>query len=100
MYIIRQTETFANWLSRLKDRRAAVRIASRLLRAEDGNLGDTKAIGDGISEIRVDYGPGYRVYFIRDGFSILVLLCGGDKSSQQRDIRTATALAKEWKEKP
>lgn len=98
MFAIHRTDTFATWLSRLKDRRAAARIASRLLRAGDGNLGDVKAVGEGVSEMRIDYGPGYRIYFIRQGSMLIVLLCGGDKSTQQRDIAEAKRLAQKWKE--
>lgn len=98
MFAIHRTDTFAAWLSGLKDRRAAARIASRLLRAEDGNLGDVKAVGEGIGEMRVDYGPGYRLYFIRQGSALIVLLCGGDKSTRQRDITEAKRLVQKWKE--
>lgn len=98
MFIIHRTETFVEWISRLKDRRAAARIASRLLRAEDGNLGDVKSVGDGVEEMRIDYGPGYRLYFVRRGSVIIVLLSGGDKSTQSRDIKAAKRLAGELKE--
>lgn len=98
MFKIYRTKHFIDWLSQLKDRRAAARIASRLLRVETGSLGDVKPVGEGVSEIRVDHGPGYRVYFIRHGQILIVLLCGGDKSTQQKDIASAKRLAKEWKE--
>jgi putative addiction module killer protein len=98
VYIILRTDIFSNWLFRLRDRRAAARIASRILRIESGNLGDAKSVGEGVSEIRVDYGPGYRIYFIQRKLTVIVLLCAGDKSSQQRDISEAKRLAKEWKE--
>ena len=91
------SETFDDWLQTLRDRRAVARIASRLSRAEDGNLGDVKAVGDGVSEMRIDYGPGYRLYFMQKGQVVIVLLCGGDKSTQARDIAEAKRLAKEWK---
>lgn len=98
MFTIRRTETFDDWLKRLRDQRAIARIVSRLLRAEDGNLGDGKPVGDGVSEMRIDYGAGYRLYFIRRGQVVVVLLCGGDKSSQPQDITEAKRLAKEWKD--
>ncbi|MDE1996752.1 MAG: type II toxin-antitoxin system RelE/ParE family toxin [Rhizobiaceae bacterium] len=98
VFKIYRTKIFINWLSQLKDRRAAARIASRMLRAEDGNLGDVKFVGDGVGEMRIDYGPGYRIYFIRNGQVVIVLLCGGDKSTQQKDIGEAKRLAKEWKD--
>ncbi len=88
-----QTEEFADWLHKLRDQRAVARIAMRLRRAEQGNLGDVRAVGDGVSELRVDYGPGYRVYFVRRSERLIVLLCGGDKSSQDRDIERAKSLA-------
>lgn len=100
MFVIKRTEKFDDWLKRLKDRRAAARISSRILRAEDGNLGDVKSVGDGVSEMRIDYGPGYRVYFIRSADIMIMLLCGGDKDSQVRDIAEAKRLAGEWRDKP
>lgn len=75
---------------------AIARINARLRRVSMGNLGDTKSVGDSVFEMRIPYGPGYRLYYIREGTSILVLLCGGDKSSQSRDIERAKLLAKEW----
>jgi putative addiction module killer protein len=92
---VRQTATFRDWHRSLRDRRAAARIASRIERLESDQFGDVKSIGDGISELRIDYGPGYRIYFTRRGQAIYVLLCGGDKSTQPRDIRTAKRLAQE-----
>jgi putative addiction module killer protein len=83
---------------RLKDERARVLIASRLDRLALGNPGDVKPVGQGISELRIDYGPGYRVYFMRRGSEIIVLLCGGDKSTQATDIKTAKRLALNWSE--
>ena len=97
MLTIRRTATFDDWLRRLKDRRAIGRITFRLLRVEDGNLGDVKSVGDGVSEMRIDCSPGYRLYYIREGALIVVLLCGGDKTTQARDIAEAKRLAKEWK---
>jgi putative addiction module killer protein len=93
-----QSETFARWLGKLKDRAAIMRINARIRRlTETGNFGDTKAIREGISEMRIDYGPGYRLYFIQSGPVIVVLLAGGDKSTQDADIKCAINLAKEWK---
>lgn len=94
MIEIRQTDLFRNWLSGLRDRKAQERIAQRLVRVGAGLMGDAKFF-DGIGELRVDHGPGYRVYFVQRGKVVIVLLCGGDKSTQQRDIRRALELAKE-----
>jgi putative addiction module killer protein len=93
MIEVRQTEMFRTWLAALRDRRAQARIAARIQRAAYGNLGDVRPVGNGVSEMRVDYGPGYRVYFIQR--QLIVLLCGGDKSTQSRDIERAQALAEE-----
>jgi putative addiction module killer protein len=93
-----QTETFQNWLDRLADRRAVARIVKRLRRLERGLLGDVKPVGRGVSELRIDYGPGYRVYLLQHGRMLIVLLCGGDKASQSRDIEKALKLATAWKE--
>ena len=95
MFIVRQTEEFLAWLDGLRDKRAQIRIAARLRQAEAGNLGDWAPIQGELSELRLDYGPGYRLYFIRRGRVILVLLNGGDKSTQKRDIRRALKLAAE-----
>lgn len=95
MFIVRQTEEFLAWLDGLRDKRAQIRIAARLRQAEAGNLGDWAPIQGEVSELRLDYGPGYRLYFIRRGRIILVLLNGGDKSTQKRDIRRALKLAAE-----
>ncbi|WP_174803215.1 type II toxin-antitoxin system RelE/ParE family toxin [Martelella limonii] len=89
-----QTETFSEWLSQLRDRPARARIIARIRRIEQDNLGDVKHLGQGLSEIRIHHGPGYRIYFSRDGETIVILLCGGDKSTQQRDIGKARALMK------
>jgi putative addiction module killer protein len=97
MIEVRQTAIFRDWMADLKDSRARVRIADRIDRLTLGNPGDTKSIGDGVSELRIDYGPGYRLYFTRRGQRLVVLLCGGDKSSQNRDIDRAKALAKDLK---
>lgn len=98
--MIRVVETveFSRWFEDLRDRRARVRIAARLDRLALGNPGDVKAVGSGISELRIDCGPGYRVYFIRQADVVIVLLCGGDKKSQTRDIARAKELAKAYKE--
>lgn len=93
-----KTSEFDEWLRGMRDRRALARITARIDRLALGNPGDVKPIGGGLSEMRVDYGPGYRVYFMRRGPIIIVLLCGGDKSSQQRDINKAKTLAAEWKD--
>ena len=89
MFTLRQTEEFVECLDELKDKRAQVRIAARLRRVEAGSLGDWQPIEGDVSELRVDYGPGYRLYFTRRGFLIVVILNAGDKSSQKRDIRRA-----------
>ncbi len=92
---VRQTERFAAWIGALRDVRAKARIAARLLRLGQGLLGDVKPVGEGVSELRIDYGPGYRVYFVRRGEVLVILLCGGDKASPNRDIVDAKALARE-----
>ncbi len=81
MYEIRRTDAFSKWLDRLRDGRARARVLSRLNRVEEGNLGDTKPVGEDVSELRIDYVPGYRVYHTRKGTTIIVLLVGGDKST-------------------
>lgn len=98
MLELKQTETFRKWRSRLKDERARALIASRLDRLAWGHGGDVEPVGDGISELRIHHGPGYRVYFTRRGRQIVVLLCGGDKGSQQRDVALAKRLATDWTE--
>ena len=95
---LEQTETFRLWEQKLRDRRARTLIAARLLRLAEGLLGDVGPIGDGVSEFRIHHGPGYRGYFLRRGDSRVVLLCGGDKASQSRDIATAKRLAEKWKD--
>jgi putative addiction module killer protein len=92
---IRETETFSEWLRALRDTQAKARIAARVRRLAFGNPGDVRPVGEGISELRIDYGPGYRVYYIQRGTLLIVLLYGGDKSTQNRDIQTAKRLAKE-----
>ncbi|WLR91424.1 type II toxin-antitoxin system RelE/ParE family toxin [Shinella zoogloeoides] len=91
--LIKQTDTFRKWEGALGDAKARASIAARLNRIAYGLLGDVKTVGDGVSEIRIHYGPGYRIYFTRRGNEIIVLLCGGDKTSQKRDIAAAKALA-------
>lgn len=93
MFTIRQTEEFVTWLDGLADKRAQVRIAARLRQAEAGSLGDWQPIEGEVSEMRVHYGPGYRLYFVRRGRVIVIMLNAGDKSSQKRDIRRALKLA-------
>ena len=92
MLTIRQSETFRQWLANLDDREAAARIIVRIRRASLGNLGDAKSVGKGVSEMRIDYGPGYRVYFTRRGRELILLLCGGDKKTQARDIARAQEM--------
>ena len=87
------TETFTNWLDRLRDLRARARIQARIERLASGNPGDVKAVGAGVSELRIDHGPGYRVYYTQRGNLLIVLLCGGDKRTQIADIQTAKKLA-------
>jgi putative addiction module killer protein len=94
MLSVEQTLEFQDWMARLRDRLAAKRIAQRIVRLQSGLFGDAKFF-DGIGELRVDYGPGYRVYFVRSGNTVIVLLCGGDKASQSRDIQRAKSMAKE-----
>jgi putative addiction module killer protein len=91
---VRQTEIFARWLRGLADVRAKAKIAARIDRLAHGNPGDVAAVGEGVSELRIHFGPGYRVYFVARGQSVVILLCGGDKSSQATDIKTAKQLAR------
>ena len=98
MIEIKQTETFRKWRMRLKDERARGLIASRLDRLVFGHAGDVEPVGQGISELRIHCGPGYRIYFHKRGDTIIVLLCGGDKSTQAKDIKAAKRLAAEWRE--
>ncbi|MCA0012601.1 type II toxin-antitoxin system RelE/ParE family toxin [Mesorhizobium sp. B292B1B] len=94
MFELKQTETFRKWRMKLKDERARTLIASRLDRLAFGHAGDAEPVGDGISELRIHYGPGYRRY----GNTVLILLCGGDKGSQAKDIKTAKRLSGDWSE--
>lgn len=94
MVEIRKTELFATWLDNLRDIQAKARVLVRIERLASGNAGDVKPVGEGVSEMRIDYGPGYRLYFIQRGSELIILLAGGDKSSQSRDIKTAIRLAR------
>jgi len=93
---IRQTDLFANWLRKLRDEQARARIQIRIRRLSLGNFGDIRPVGDGVSELRIDYGPGYRVYLQQKGSVLVLLLAAGTKKTQQSDIARAKALAKEW----
>jgi putative addiction module killer protein len=95
VFEIRQTARYARWFTSLRDARARVRIEARIRRLSLGNFGDVRPVGEGVSEMRIDYGPGYRVYFVQRGAALVVLLAGGDKRTQDRDIETARALARE-----
>ncbi len=95
MIEIRKTESFAKWIDGLRDIRARARVLVRIQRLAYGNVGDAKPIGEGVSEMRIDYGPGYRVYFKKQGKHLVVLLAGGDKRTQKRDIEKALRLARE-----
>jgi putative addiction module killer protein len=94
MIEVRQTADFTNWLDGLRDAATRLRIAARIRRVEIGNIGDVKYF-EGIGELRIDHGPGYRLYFVKVGNAVIILLCGGDKSSQRRDIAKAKQMAKE-----
>ncbi len=92
-----QSRTFTRWVDNLRDRRAVARIQARLRNVSLGNFGDVAAVGDGVSRMRIHYGPGYRLYFIREDDTVIVLLCGGDKDSQQQDIVQAKRIAAQWR---
>ena len=98
MVEIRKTDVFARWLDGLRDLRARARVQARIERLAGGNPGDVRPVGEGVSELRIDYGPGYRVYFQRRGRRLIILLAGGDKSSQARDIKKAQRLASDLAE--
>jgi putative addiction module killer protein len=95
MIEVRQTDVYDAWFAGLRDREARARITVRIRRLSLGNPGDVKPVGSGVSEMRIDYGPGYRVYFVRRGETVIILLCGGDKRTQDRDIARAFELAQE-----
>jgi hypothetical protein len=95
MFQIRQTKIFLDWIKGLRDENARARINIRIRRMSLGNPGDIKSVGEGVSEMRVDYGPGYRIYFTRQGASLVLLLCGGNKHTQSKDIAFAKKLAKD-----
>lgn len=98
MFTLARSSDFDGWLSNLADPKDKARILARLRSATLGNLGDCEPVGEGVSEMRIHYGPGYRVYFMRDGATVYLLLTGGDKSSQKRDIERAKKMAKALKE--
>ena len=93
-----QSATFSKWLSKLADSRAKAKVMVRIDRLAAGNPGDVRPVGKGISEMRIDYGPGYRVYFINRGKVVVVLLCAGTKGTQQTDIERATEIAQQWRD--
>ena len=95
MYLIKQTDNFSKWLKKLKDIQGKVAVIRRIERMKNGNFGDHKSVGDEVSELRIQTGPGYRVYYTQQGEKIIILLIGGDKSSQQDDIEKSKKLAKE-----
>ena len=100
MLTVHLTPEFAAWLDTLRDKKAQIRIAARLRQAEAGNLGDWKPVGTGVSEMRVNFGPGYRLYFARKGSVLVVMLAGGDKSSQAADIRRAQRILEQLESEP
>lgn len=95
MKSILTTDVFDRWFSGLRDKRAVLRVQARIDRAEDGNFGDCEPVGEGVSEMRIHYGPGYRVYFTQRGHELVILLAGGDKSSQAKDIKAALDIARQ-----
>ena len=97
MFEIVQSITFSRWFQGLRDRHASARIVARLRNVSLGNLGDARSVGDGVSEMRLHYGPGFRLYFLHRGKTVIVLLCGGDKDSQDRDIEHAKQIARDWR---
>ena len=98
MMLVKMTDTYKKWCEKLKDSVAKSRIVMRIRRLETGNIGDAKSVGDGVHELRIDYGRGYRVYFANENGESIILLVGGDKSSQQRDIKQAKTLLREMHE--
>ena len=97
MLDVLESVTFTRWVEGLRDTRAVARIQARLRNVALGNFGDVRSVGEGISEMRIHYGPGYRLYFLRRGETVVILLCGGDKDSQQRDIELAKRIAGQWR---
>lgn len=95
MIEVRQTQGFAQWFRSLRDRQARVRIGARIRRLSLGNTGDVKPVGEGVSELRIDYGPGYRLYFVQRGQEVVILLAGGDKRTQSQDIAAAIELVRD-----
>jgi len=95
MFEIRQTDIYSDWFDSLRDRQARTRIDIRIRRLSMGNYGDVKPVGEGVSELRIDYGPGYRVYFVQRGQALIILLAGGDKRTQDKDINSAIKLSRE-----
>ena len=98
MIEILQTSIFTTWLLKLRDERAKAKIAARIDRLRLGNAGDVKPVGNGVSELRINYGAGYRVYFVKRGKAIVLLLCGGDKSTQEKDIKAAKIIVSDLEE--
>ena len=96
MVEVRKTAQYRQWFESLRDRQARARIGVRLLRLQDGNPGQHRVLSDGVVEMKIDYGPGYRVYYTFKGKTLILLLCGGDKSTQSKDIRLATEIAASW----
>ncbi|MDL2290720.1 type II toxin-antitoxin system RelE/ParE family toxin [Desulfovibrio sp. OttesenSCG-928-F20] len=95
--VLNKTDTFLNWIDGLKDQRGRARVLSRLVAAGNGNFGDCGSVGEGVSEMRIHFGPGYRVYFAQEGRNIYLLIAGGDKSTQERDIKLAKTMWKDLK---
>ena len=95
---VRRTEEFAKWLIELRDKQGRAKILARIDRLEDGNPGKTRSVGAGVVEMKIDFGPGYRVYYAKRGQLLILLLCGGDKSTQTQDIQRAKTLAAQWLE--
>lgn len=93
---VHRTEEFADWLSGLRDKQGRAKILARIDRLEDGNRGKTRSVGAGVAEMKIDFGPGYRVYYIQRGQLLILLLCGGDKSTQTNNIKKAKTLAAQW----
>ncbi|WP_398474672.1 type II toxin-antitoxin system RelE/ParE family toxin [Tardiphaga sp.] len=96
MFEVQSSVEFDQWIGTLKDQRAAAKVFDRIYQLENGNPGDVKSVGSGILEMRIDYGPGYRLYYTRKDAVIILLLCGGDKSTQAKDIRRAIQIAAKW----